>query len=134
MEKDVVSQKILAELLELGHCVEQDEDWIWIALQRAYAAGYDEGRLQYRHRKPVGQYTLDGNLIKIYQSAQSAARAHDVSKHAISKAALGKTMTAAGYRWKYVNTREPTSETRSIEPMQGQTVRPKLRSHSSKKG
>jgi len=109
MEKDVVSQKILAELLELGHCVEQDEDWIWIALQRAYAAGYDEGRRQPKKRKPVGQYTLDGNLVKIFPGVQFAARAINKTPQAIHSVLSGRRGTCGGYKWRYVQTRKPTS-------------------------
>lgn len=52
--------------------------------------------------KPVGQYTLDGELIKIWESAREAQRQVGFSYQHISNVATGKRKTAHGFVWKYV--------------------------------
>ena len=51
--------------------------------------------------KRVGQYTLDGELIKIWPSTMEAQRQTGFSSASISQAANGKSKQAHGYRWKY---------------------------------
>lgn len=51
--------------------------------------------------KPIGQYTLDGELIKIWSSTMEAQRQTGFSSASISQAANGKSKQAHGYRWKY---------------------------------
>ena len=52
--------------------------------------------------KPVGQYTLDGELVKIWQSPCEAGKQIGLSDSHVSKVANGKLKTAYGYIWKYV--------------------------------
>lgn len=52
--------------------------------------------------KPLGQYTLDGELVKIWPSTQEAQRQAGFSQGNISQVANGKLKTAYGFRWKYV--------------------------------
>ena len=52
--------------------------------------------------KPVGQYTRDGELIKIWQSSREVQKQLGFSYGNISQAALGKIKTAYGYVWKYI--------------------------------
>ena len=52
--------------------------------------------------KPVGQYTLDGELVKIWQSPCEAGKQIGLSDSHISKVANGKLKTAYGSIWKYV--------------------------------
>ena len=53
--------------------------------------------------KPVGQYTLDGELVKIWQSTNEVERQAGFSRSNISQAANGNRKTAYGFRWKYVS-------------------------------
>jgi hypothetical protein len=53
--------------------------------------------------RPVGQYTRDGKLIKVWQSTMEVERHLGFSNQNISTAALGKYKTAYGYVWKYIN-------------------------------
>ena len=53
--------------------------------------------------RPVAQYTLDGELIKIFQSARDAERQEGFNHSAISATAKGKQKTHKGYIWKYVS-------------------------------
>jgi len=53
-------------------------------------------------RKPIGQYTRDGKLIKVWQSAQEVKIQLGFDQGNISKVARGKLKTAYGYVWKYI--------------------------------
>ena len=54
--------------------------------------------------KPVGQYTKDGELIKVYPSAHQAARETGFAQANISATCSGKYRhkTTGGYIWKYL--------------------------------
>lgn len=53
--------------------------------------------------KPVGQYTLDGLLFKVWQSTNEVERQLGFSQGNISLATRGKRKTAYGYVWKYID-------------------------------
>lgn len=103
MDQPIVAQKILAELLQLKVVNDVDEDIVFAYLCQAFAAGYDEGKLQKAHRRPVMKMNMNGDPICIYQSALVAARKTGLTKSAISKAALGKIAYSGGFKWKYVD-------------------------------
>lgn len=52
--------------------------------------------------KPIGQYKLDGKLIKIWPSAIEVQRQAGFSQGNISQVANGKCKQAYGFIWKYV--------------------------------
>jgi len=52
--------------------------------------------------KQVGQYTLEGKLIKVWQSTMEVERQLGFLHGNISNAVQGKRKTAYGYVWKYV--------------------------------
>ena len=52
--------------------------------------------------KPVGQYTLDGELVKIWQSPCEAGKQIGLSDSHVSKVANGKLKQAYGFIWRYV--------------------------------
>lgn len=52
--------------------------------------------------KPVGQYTRDGELIKIWPSTIEVQRQAGFSYGNISQVAIGNRKTAYGFIWKYV--------------------------------
>ena len=52
--------------------------------------------------KPVGQYTLDDKLIKIWPSANEAERQAGFCHSTISQAANGKYKQGYGFIWKYI--------------------------------
>ena len=56
--------------------------------------------------KPVGQYTRDGELIKIWSSAREAQRQAGFNQSNISKVACGKYKQAYGCIWRYVERKE----------------------------
>ena len=52
--------------------------------------------------KPVGQYTLDGDLVKVWQSTNEVGRQTGFSHGYICKTASGKHKQAYGFIWKYI--------------------------------
>ena len=52
--------------------------------------------------KPVGQYTLDGDLVKVWQSTNEVQRQTGFIQGNICKVANGNRKTAYGFIWKYV--------------------------------
>jgi len=52
--------------------------------------------------KAVGQYTLEGELIKVWQSTMEVKRQLGFHSGNISKATNGKRKTAYSYVWKYI--------------------------------
>ena len=52
--------------------------------------------------KQVGQYTLDGELVKTWVSTMEAQRQTGFSSASISQAANGKYKQAHGFIWKYI--------------------------------
>jgi len=135
MEQETTAQRILAELLELGIVQEKDEDVVWAYLAQAYAVGYDYARFQSTHQKPIAQYSKDGRLIKIFESASEAARKTKAGHSEIAKCARGKQKTSGGFQWRYVNTKDPTScetETQTIGSLKPQSIQPTQKSHVSK--
>lgn len=54
-------------------------------------------------RKPVMQLSLDGQIIKIYQSARDASRELNISYKCISKCCTGKLKTYKGFIWKFAS-------------------------------
>jgi len=53
--------------------------------------------------KAVGQYTLGGKLIKVWQSTHEVERQLGFASPNISAVARGKRKTAYGYVWKYID-------------------------------
>lgn len=52
-------------------------------------------------RKKVGQYTIDGELIRIYESINEAARLTNITSCNISNVLKGRQKTSGGFVWKY---------------------------------
>lgn len=101
MKQSDVVDHIVEELINDSVCANCYKWELEKYIAQAYAAGFDEGRLQYTKRKPVTQYTLWGEKVAEYESASIAARKVNISKHMISKCALGKNHTAGGFIWRY---------------------------------
>ena len=53
--------------------------------------------------KPIGQYDLIGNLIKIWPSIREAAKALKFSAGNMAKVCKDSNKTLKGYRWRYQN-------------------------------
>ena len=62
----------------------------------------NHGSRNERVSKPVGQYSLDGKLIKLWPSTIEVQRQAGFSQGNISQAANGKYKQAYGCIWKYI--------------------------------
>jgi hypothetical protein len=75
----------------------------WVTAKENSNHGTRSERVAKALSKPVGQYTLDGNLIKIWQSTHEVERQLGFSNGNIINAIRGRQKTAYGYVWKYIN-------------------------------
>ena len=73
----------------------------WSTAKENCNHGTRNARIAETKSKPVGQYTLDGELIKIWPSTQEAQRQTGFSQGNICKTANGKYKQAYGFIWKY---------------------------------
>ena len=74
----------------------------WSTRRENINHGTRNERVAKAQSKPVGQYTLDGDLVKVWPSATEAQRQTGFGKGNISQAANGKFKQAYGFIWKYV--------------------------------
>ena len=74
----------------------------WCTCKQNVNHGTRTDRSAKARSKPVGQYTLDGELVKIWQSPCEAGKQIGLSDSHVSKAANGKLKTAYGFIWRYV--------------------------------
>ena len=58
-------------------------------------------RIAKAQSKPVGQYTRDGVLVKVWQSTHEVQRQLGFNQGNITRVANGRYKTAYGYVWKY---------------------------------
>lgn len=59
-------------------------------------------RMEYKE-KPIAQYDLDGNLIKVWKSGRDICRETGFFDSNINKCVHGKSKTYKGYVWKYAD-------------------------------
>lgn len=62
------------------------------------------------NRKMVGQFSLNGTLLKIYPSTSEASRQTDAPQPNISKCCRGGMKTCHGYKWEYLESDEYQQE------------------------
>ena len=67
--------------------------------------------------RPVAQYSLEGELIKVYPSINQANKAMGKISNHISEVCAGKRETTYGYRWRYFegSTTNISGERREME-------------------
>ena len=75
----------------------------WVTAKENSNHGSRNARMAKAKSKPVGQYTRNSELIKVWQSAYEVQRQLGFAQSNISAAALGKYKTAYGYVWKYID-------------------------------
>ena len=75
---------------------------VWCTYKENNNHGTRTARMAKTQGKPVGQYTPNGELIKVWQSAREVERLLGFNQGSISKTARGKQKTAYGYVWKYI--------------------------------
>ena len=74
----------------------------WCTVAENINHGTRTARAGKAQSKLVGQYTTDGELVKVWQSTMEVQRQLGFDNGVISKAARGKLKTAYGYVWKYI--------------------------------
>ena len=60
-----------------------------------------KGQPQYKHRKPILQYTLDNVFVRDWDSAKSVSKELNIYANAITSCCRGQQKTAYGFIWKY---------------------------------
>lgn len=74
----------------------------WCTIAENNNHGTRKARMAKSLSKTVAQYTKEGELIKVWQSASEVERQLGFDQGHISEVARGKLKTAYGYVWKYV--------------------------------
>ena len=74
----------------------------WVTAKENSNHGTRNAKVAKALSKPVGQYTRDGELVKVWQSTREVERQLGFAQSNISNAARGKQKTAYGYVWKYI--------------------------------
>ena len=80
---------------KLNNCVTNLE---WVTVKENNQHNHNIGLIQSFTRK-IGQYNLDGNLIKVYNSIIQAEKSLGIQT--IKKVLYNKQKTAGGFIWKY---------------------------------
>lgn len=62
-----------------------------------------KGKPQYKHRKPILQFTLDNVFVRDWDSAKSASIELNINSGFITAVCKGKHKSAYGFIWKYKN-------------------------------
>lgn len=75
-------------------------EWVTHKENMIYATQNSESYI--RRYKKVGQFDLDNNLIKIYQSISEASRQTGITVASISYSANNKRKKGGGYLWHFV--------------------------------
>lgn len=73
----------------------------WSTYEENNNHGTHNERVAKARSKPVGQWTKDGELVKIWQSTHEVQRQTGFSRGNISQVANGNRKTAYGFIWKY---------------------------------
>lgn len=60
-----------------------------------------KGKPQYKQRKPILQYTLDGEFIRDWDSITTASKELNIDKSSITSCCKGRYKTSNGYIWRY---------------------------------
>ena len=74
----------------------------WCTCKRNINHGSRNERVAKALGKPIGQYNLDGQLIKVWPSAREARRQTGFDQGYVSAVARGKYKQAYSYIWKYI--------------------------------
>lgn len=78
----------------------------WCTRRENINFGTRNERVAKANGKLIGQYTLDGELIKIWPSTLEAERQTGFCNGHISQVANGKRKTHKGFVWKYIERKE----------------------------
>ena len=74
-------------------------EWCTKSYNCIYSKNMDKANEQ--NKKPVLQFSINGNFIKEYPSIRIAASDNNMNHNGIVKCCKGKLKTSGGYMWKY---------------------------------
>ena len=87
-----------------ANCISDNLEWCTYEYNSNYGTRNERNSENLINRedlsKQVYQYTLDGELVKIWESAHECGR-NGFTQSCVSKCCLGYTKTHKGYRWSY---------------------------------
>lgn len=87
-----------------SNCVMENLEWCTYKYNNNYGTRNERNRVLLTNRedlsKQVYQYTLDGELVKIWASTREAGR-NGFRQNCISLCCTGKLKTHKGYKWSY---------------------------------
>lgn len=79
------------------------ENLEWCTQSENIQYAYDTGRKVPPHQRPIGQYTEDMKLIKVWESsAQIGREIPNLSRENVLKVCWGQRKHAGGFRWAYI--------------------------------
>lgn len=73
----------------------------WCTQSHNAQHAYDIGLRKPPHQRKIGQYDMDGNLIREWESIAKAMRTVPHCKN-ITKVLSGERIQSGGYKWKYI--------------------------------
>ncbi len=82
-----------------NNCVENLE---WVSSSQNKIHAFQKKENHSCRGKAVNQFSKEGNFIQTFESVSAAARELNCSISAISNCCLGRTKTARGFRWSFV--------------------------------
>lgn len=74
----------------------------WCTVKENNNHGTRNARIAETLSKPIGQYTIDGEFVKVWSSVMEAQRQAGFDCGHISSVANGKRKTHKGFVWKYI--------------------------------
>lgn len=91
-------------ITEIKNTVGCNRHHVYEVLQGYEGYSKEKSRLRCKNNKrPICQYTLDGEYIQTFKSIAEAAKIFNVSSTTLSAACRNKIPSAAGFQWRYAN-------------------------------
>lgn len=108
-EKLAFELEIRQKVAEENRAKQRESKARWREKNREYLRVREQYRRKWNRiqngvadRQRVCQYSLNGELINVYESAGKAAKKIGVSDRAIRNCLIGKTNSSAGFKWGYL--------------------------------
>lgn len=79
------------------------ENLEWCTQSENVQYAYDVGAMKPPHMRKVAQYSLDGVLLKVWESQSEASRNLGIYQSNIYKVCSGKRNQTGGFIWKYID-------------------------------
>ena len=100
--KESNCSRSLIELCVEGHC-KTGKGFIWKYYKDNYLKNIETKEYKNSVTNSIEQYTLDGELVEVYESSADAERKTGFSQSCIANCARGNQKTSFGYVWKFTS-------------------------------